>query len=347
MSVSVHFSEKGASTPIHLCARVYNAELCFEYRVDDTGTNMARPTLNYHQVELLYEVVRCRTLTAAAQNMHISQPAVTKQLKLLEEGLGVKLFKREKGRLLPTAEAILLFEQTERTNASLRALNELADGLRTGTLGRLSVCAYPAVTERLLPEAIAVFQARFPKVFVEVAVENAERMLDLVESQQVDVGICAPFRAMRNVTEQHLLDSTIVCAMRTDDPLAKRRVVRIDEIDDVALTTVEALESIPELQRLLSGVEVARMIHARVSSSALACRLVQSTGRRAIVESLTAASIDVPRLAFVPLDIIPPRRIAMMRPSLRPSSSFADAFCEIVGNQARQLARMMVKRRRS
>ncbi|MCM3372927.1 LysR family transcriptional regulator, partial [Bacillus velezensis] len=96
---------------------------------------MARRTLNYHQVELLYEVVRCRTLTAAARNLHISQPAVTKQLKVLEESLGVELFKREKGRLLPTAEAILLFEQTERTNASLHALNELADGLRAGTLG--------------------------------------------------------------------------------------------------------------------------------------------------------------------------------------------------------------------
>ncbi|WP_250517216.1 LysR substrate-binding domain-containing protein [Caballeronia sp. INDeC2] len=308
---------------------------------------MARPTLNYHQVELLYEVVRCRTLTAAAQNMHISQPAVTKQLKALEESLGVRLFKREKGRLLPTAEAILLFEQTERANASLRALNELADGLRTGTLGRLSICAYPAITERLLPEAIAEFQARFPKVFVEVAIENAEKMLDLVESQQVDLGICAPFREMKNVTEQHLLDSTIVCAMPSDDPLAKRRSVRIAELHDVALTTVGALESIPELQALLASGDAGRRVHARVSSSALACRMVQSKGQRAIVESLTAASIDAEGLAFVPLDTIPPRRIAMLRPSLRPGSSFTDAFCGIIAEQARKLGVEMGRRMRA
>ncbi|KXU91882.1 LysR family transcriptional regulator [Caballeronia megalochromosomata] len=302
------------------------------------------PRLNYHQVQLLYEVVRCRTLTAAAQNMHISQPAVTKQLKALEESLGVRLFKREKGRLLPTAEAILLFEQTERTNASLRALNELADGLRTGTLGRLSICAYPAITERLLPEAIAAFQARFPKVFVEVAIENAEKMLDLVESQQVDLGICAPFREMRNVTEQHLLDSTIVCAMRSDHPLAGRRSVHLSELRDAALTTVGALESMPELQALLSSVESGRLVHARVSSSALACRMVQSNGQHAIVESLTAASIDAAGLAFVPLETIPPRRIAMLRPSLRPGSSFTDAFCGIIAEQARKLRVEMARR---
>lgn len=308
---------------------------------------MARPTLNYHQVELLYEVVRCRTLTAAAQNMHISQPAVTKQLKALEDSLGVKLFKREKSRLLPTAEAILLFDQTERTNASLRALNELADGLRTGTLGRLSICAYPAVTERLLPEAIAVFQMEFPKVFVEVTIENAEKMLDLVESQQVDLGICTPFREMRNVTEQHLLDSMIVCAMRSNDTLATRRSVTVAEMDDIALTTVGALESIPELHAQLSSAERSRMIHARVSSSALACRMVQLTGRRAIVESLTAASIDVSELAFVPLEAIPPRRISVLRPSLRPGSSFADAFCEILSAQAKRLGVEMAKRGRT
>lgn len=304
---------------------------------------MARQTLNYHQVQLLYEVVRCRTLTAAAHNMHISQPAVTKQLKALEESLGVRLFKREKGRLLPTAEAILLFEQTERTNASLRALNELADGLRTGTLGRLSICAYPAITERLLPEAIAAFQARFPKVFVEVAIENAEKMLDLVESQQVDLGICTPFREMRNVIEQHLLDSTIVCAMPSDDPLANRRMLRMADLHDVALTTVGALESIPELQALLSSAETGAMIHARVSSSALACRMVQLTGGRAIVESLTVASIDVSGLAFVPLELIPPRTIAMLRPSLRPGSSFTDAFCAIIAEQARSLGAVMAR----
>ncbi|UTV60472.1 LysR family transcriptional regulator [Burkholderia arboris] len=305
---------------------------------------MARRTLNYHQVELLYEVVRCRTLTAAARNLHISQPAVTKQLKVLEESLGVELFKREKGRLLPTAEAILLFEQTERTNASLHALNELADGLRAGTLGRLGICAYPAVTERLLPEAITVFQETYPKVFVEVAIENAERMLDLVESQQMDLGICAPFRAMRNVTEQHLLDSTIVCAMRADDPLATRQTVTLADLEAGGLTSVDALEGIPELEALLSASENRHAIHARVSSSALACRMVQLAGRRAIVDSLTAASIDATGLAFVPIETIPPRRIAMLRPSLRPGSAFTEAFCRILESQAKRLQADMTRR---
>ncbi|GAB5097815.1 hypothetical protein YK56LOC_35310 [Caballeronia sp. HLA56] len=98
----------------------------------------------------------------------------------------------------------------------------------------------------MLLEAIAVFQTRFPKFFVEVAIENAQRMLDLVKSQQVDLGIRTPSRAMRHVTEKHLLDSTIVCAMPLDDPLAKRRSVKIGDLADVALTSVGALESIPE-----------------------------------------------------------------------------------------------------
>ncbi|ALL68267.1 transcriptional regulator [Paraburkholderia caribensis MBA4] len=307
---------------------------------------MGKSTLNYHQVELLYHVVRCRTLTAAAQTLHISQPAVTKQIKALERDLDVKLFQRDKGRLVPTAEAILLFEQTERTASSLRALNELADGLRLGTLGRLTICAIPAVTERLLPAAISRFQSNFPKVSVEVTIENAEKMLDLVESQQVDLGICAPFREMRNVTENRLLDSRIVCAVLANDPARKKRTVGIADLSGVPLTTVGALESMPELQHLLSSVGFGRVTHARVSSSALACRLTQLTGRWAIVDSLTAASIDTSGLAFIPIAGIPHRRIAILQPSLRTSSSFADPFSKILEEEALQLHLEFTPRKR-
>ena len=72
--------------------------------------------------------------------------------------------------------------------------------------------------------------------------------------------------------------------------------------------------------------------------------MVQLAGRRAIVDSLTAASIDATGLAFVPIDTIPPRRIAMLRPSLRPGSAFTEAFCRILESQAKRLQADMTRR---
>jgi DNA-binding transcriptional LysR family regulator len=299
-----------------------------------TGKNqMSRSSLNYHQVELLYHVVRARTLTAAAESLHISQPAVTKQVRALEESLGMQLFHRRGGRLVPTVEAILLSEQVERTQSSLRALNELAHRLRIGALGHLSICAIPAVTERLLPNVIARFQQEFPHIFVEVTIENAERMLDLVESQQVDIGICAPFREMRHVEETPLLTSRIVCAVSAKDPLRKRKSIRLDELLGQPITVVGALESIPELKSGLGSSESGKQVHCRVSSSMLACKLVLLNHGRALVDTVTAVSLDSKGMVFLALPEIPERKIAVLKPSLRPAGRFADEFGKMLAEE--------------
>ncbi len=298
---------------------------------------MTKPKLNYHQVELLYEVIRSKTLTEAAKALRISQPAVTKQIKALEHSFGLNLFKREGGKLYPTVEATLLFEQMERANASLRALNDLADGIRTGTLGRLTICAYPAVAERLLPAALAKFQLKFPNISVDISIENTEKMIYLLDSHQIDIGICSPLREMKTVSEYPLLNSTIVCAVSTKDPLATRRSVHASELIDAPIATVGALEVIPELQSLISSMGIGRLIHMKTSSSAFACRWVQQTGHRAIVDSLTAASIDACGLVFIPIKGIPPRRICILRPSLRPFSTFSEFFLSIISEEAKLL----------
>jgi DNA-binding transcriptional LysR family regulator len=298
---------------------------------------MSRSSLNYHQVELLYHVVRARTLTAAAVSLHISQPAVTKQVRALEESLGMQLFHRKGGRLVPTVEAILLSEQVERTQSSLRALNELAARLRVGAIGHLSICAIPAVTERLLPNVIARFQQKFPNISVEVTIENAERMLDLVESQQVDIGICAPFREMRHVDESLLLKARIVCAVSEKDPLAKRKSIRLDELHERPITVVGALETIPELKAGLASTEIGRQIHCRVSSSMLACKLVLLNHGRALVDTVTAASFDSKGMVFLALPEIPTRNIAVLKPVLRPSGRFADEFAKLLAEEAIEL----------
>lgn len=298
---------------------------------------MSRAGLNYHQVELLYQVIRCRTLTAAAKVLYISQPAITKQIKTLENSLGVKLFTREKGRMLPSAEALLLYEHMERTNTSLRALNEIADGLRLGSMGRLTICTIPAIAEYLLPAAMAAFEISHPSVSIEVTIENTDRMLDLVEAQQVDLAICAPFRNIINADEIPLLFSKMLCVMPATDSLAHYKSLQLNDLCDEPLTIVGAFEGIPELKQFLASN--GRLIHSRVSSSLFACKLVELVKRRAIIDGLTASSFTPAlELSFVRIEDIPERKISMFIPSSRIKSSFLVPFIKILKNVAAELA---------
>jgi DNA-binding transcriptional LysR family regulator len=282
--------------------------------------------LNYHHAELLFHVLRARTLTDAAQALHISQPAITKQLKALEEDLGVKLFKKEGRTLNPTAEALLLAGEIERARASLTSLNELAVRLRAGVAGKLTVCVYPALAQALLPEVITEFRGAFPAIHLEVKIENSWRILDLAEAQLIDVGVCYPFRELRQVSHFPLLDSRIVCVVKEGDDLASGGDRMLADLKGRPIVTVEVFDSNPKIRSAMYASQLDREISCVVSNSSLACDLVLRSGGVAIVDSLTAASYAARGLATVGLVDMPTRSITLLRPNLRPSSMFADEF---------------------
>jgi DNA-binding transcriptional LysR family regulator len=282
--------------------------------------------LNYHHAELLFHVLRSRTLTDAAQALHISQPAVTKQLRALEDDLGVQLFKKEGRKLVPTAEALLLADEVERARASLVSLNELAARLKTGVAGKLVICAIPALAQALLPGTIDAFRRSHPSIQIEVKVENSWRILDLAESQQIDVGICYPYRETRQVDEQGLLRSGVVCVVREDDVFATTPAMQLPDLRGRPVIMVEVFGSNAAVRTLLNECRLDRDIVCQVSTSTLACEIVLRTGTVALIDSITAASYRAKGLAVIELPELPTRRISLLRPKLRASSVFAEAF---------------------
>lgn len=291
-------------------------------------------TLNYHHAELLFHVLRARTLTDAAAAMHISQPAVTKQLRLLEDSLGVKLFRKKGRHLVPTVEAMLLAEEVERTRASLLSLNELAMRLRSGVAGKLVVCAIPALARILLPGAIGNFRKNHPGIHLEIKVENSWRIMDLAEAQQIDMGICYPFRDVRQVDETLLLDSTIVCAIREGDPFSNKGKLKLAELRGRPLVVVDALTTKPDVRNALTTSGLERDVVCHVSASTLACEIVLSSGGVALVDSLTAATYRSQGIKAIQIPELPARQISLLRPKLRATSLFAESFAHALSAQA-------------
>ncbi|HEX7934296.1 MAG TPA: LysR substrate-binding domain-containing protein [Paraburkholderia sp.] len=290
--------------------------------------------LNYHHAELLFQVLRSRTLTDAAQALHISQPAVTKQIKSLEEDLGVQLFQKEGRRLAPTVEALLLADEVERTRASLTSLNELAARLKSGVVGKLVVCAIPALAQALLPGTIAEFRRTHPSIHVEVKVENSWRILDLAEAQQIDFGLCYPYRDTRLVEATTLMTSGIVCAVLAGDPIAASEQLALDALRGRPLVMVEVFGANAEIRNALARCRLDRDVICQVSASTLACEIVLRTGAVALVDSLTAASYRTRGIAVVDLPDLPRRTLSLLRPKMRSTSVFAEAFLRALTHEA-------------
>jgi DNA-binding transcriptional LysR family regulator len=140
--------------------------------------------VNYRHLEVFYAVMVNGTVTAAARQLGVSQPSVTTTLKQAEAGLGIQLFLREGGRLVPTEEARLLFEEAARAHDALDALTMMAEGLKLGQGGHVRIAAVPTLSLDLLPDAIAAFEARQTGFRYSVATLDSEAIIDQLDTRK-------------------------------------------------------------------------------------------------------------------------------------------------------------------
>ena len=186
--------------------------------------NVARgftPTLR--QLRAFRAVYQLRKVSAAAEQLSITQSAVSVLIRQLEEGLGTRLFDRTTRSLRPTpaaAEAVVVAERILRDVDSLGAgLRDLA-ALRRG---RVSLAVTPTLGEILLPPVLRRFGKLHPQVRVVIDDCSPDQFVSRVVGEHVDLGLGTPERAAADVDTGKLLGDHLALVCRQDHPLARRR----------------------------------------------------------------------------------------------------------------------------
>jgi DNA-binding transcriptional LysR family regulator len=281
---------------------------------------MPRPPFRLHHIALLEAVMHSQTLTEAARRMHISQPAVSKQIKQLQEDLGFVLFERQGHKMVPTFEARAMLDQVVRVNSSLDVLNRLATDLRDERRGQLQIGCIPAVAAHLLPAALRALVAGDSQVQCTVHSGNTAQMVELVETQQVDIAVALKLRRSDELGFQHLLDWRLECLLPPGHALLARKVIKPGDLAPYSVIAVElpALQwpdpAIPAWDAGLDSVRV------RVDASNAACRMVEAGLGIAVADSLTVGAFAHPPLERRPLRHAVHTSIGIYLPKYRPRS---------------------------
>ncbi len=145
--------------------------------------------MRLRHIELFQAILQTGSLTAAAELLHISQPAASKILKHAEQQLGFALFDRVCGKLQPTAEARLLQQQTERLAIDLQNLRRLADNLGRGDARALRLICTPALAQALLPMALQRWRERFPRTACQLATQHTVEIVEALLLREADLGL--------------------------------------------------------------------------------------------------------------------------------------------------------------
>jgi DNA-binding transcriptional LysR family regulator len=183
---------------------------------------MIRTALRY-----VDQVARDGSIRKAAERLHISASAVNRQLLQLEDELGVSLFDRLPRGVRPTAAGEILLGHIRRWEGESTAMRLQLQSLKGGAIGVIRVVAPELTTDRLLPQAIAAFRERFPRVGFEVSTGDTPRVINALLTKDADVGLAfntRPGPRLRVVTS---VQPHFGAVMAPDHPLARRAQVTL------------------------------------------------------------------------------------------------------------------------
>jgi DNA-binding transcriptional LysR family regulator len=192
------------------------------------------------ELEIFHAVMSSRSLTEAAASLHVSQPALSKAVKRLEDRLRLPLFHRVNGRLRPTPEAESLYPEAARLLREIGSLGRTAMEMRGGEVGLLRVAASASLGLAVVPRAIAAFSSEFPKVKIISHFGPAADIAELVLEHHVDVGVTLSPVERPGAAWQSLASVAMICAVRSDDKLAGRGLLRPRDLAQARLISFAA-----------------------------------------------------------------------------------------------------------
>jgi len=216
--------------------------------------------MNFVQMRAFHAVARHGSVSAAAEALGVSKPAVTMQLRALEEILGTRLFRR-RGRALELSEAGRRFVGPARLMSRVLAeIEGMASRLRDKEEGTLAV---GACAPFVLVPIVAAFSDRFPSIRVETVIANSESLIRGVENHELDLAI-ATLPAPRDALFNHrLVTQTVRAVVAAGHPWANRGSIPIRDLDGVACVMRESgsmTRAILERALAHEGIEIRRRI---------------------------------------------------------------------------------------
>jgi len=184
------------------------------------------------RLQVFHTVARLLSFTKAAEALHMTQPAVTFQVRQLEEQFNTRLFDRTHNRISLTDAGKRVFEYADRI---FKLYSEMENGVRelTGEIsGALTIGASTTIAEYMLPTLLGDFNNRYPEVSIHLKVSNSEGIVSMVESNAIDLGVVESPVGNRNLVVETCKQDELVVIVPPGHGLAGLGTVTFDRILD-------------------------------------------------------------------------------------------------------------------
>ncbi|MBR0668203.1 LysR family transcriptional regulator [Roseomonas hellenica] len=285
-------------------------------------------SITLRQLRAMVAVARNGSLGRAAALLHLSQPALTVQIRELERALGVRLFDRGARGAEPTEAGRELAEAFGRILGDLDAVVAGARDVAALRSGLVRVATLPSVGATVLPAVLARLRERSPRIRVAVRDAVAARVGALVKSGAAELGIAA-IDPDPELEASLLFEDRMVAVLPAGHPLEKKRSVPLAALAAVPLVLGEesSVRSLFDRACAAEGLHVVPAYEATYISTLMG--MVRAGLGVGVLPASAVAPRTEPAIRIRPITDPPiPRRIMLLRRAGRSLSPAAEAFVE-------------------
>lgn len=258
--------------------------------------------MDFDQLETFLAVARDLSFSRAAEKRFRTQPAISSQIRALEEEVGAKLFDRSGGKVALTAAGKVFQKYVEESLESRRAIINSLQEMERIPRGEIVVGANEATCLHILPEVFAGFKKQYPDVAITIHRAERAKILDLIVDNTVDFGVVSmPVPDTRfTVVPIHRDELAVIAA--SGHPLARAREVSIAEVVKYPLLLPKLGRTRDAIEALFHERDLKPNISMELDSSELLKRFVAAdVGIGFIARSNVAGDVKAGALAAIPI----------------------------------------------
>jgi DNA-binding transcriptional LysR family regulator len=184
------------------------------------------------RLQVFHTVARLLSFTKAAESLHMTQPAVTFQVRQLEEYFNTRLFDRTHNRISLTEAGETVYQYADRIFEQYAEMENAVREMTGEISGSLTIGASTTIAEYMLPALLGDFRTQYPDVTIHLKVSNTDGIVTMVENNTIDLGVVEAPVGNKNLVVDKCRDDRLVAIVPPGHELASRKVIKMTELLD-------------------------------------------------------------------------------------------------------------------
>jgi len=233
-----------------------------------------------HRLKSYCLVVETKSFSRAAQAKRMTQSAMSRLVKNLEDELGVQLLRREGKAATPTPAGKLFYDQAKKILEQYREMENSINGLIHRVNGPLSIGVSKTPAAYLLPQLLYTFSRAYPDIGLEITVSNTEQIILGLRKGAVDIGIVDGSVNDHNISAEKIAGDEIVIISAEDNPLAGKNKISLQDLASQPFIMPEPGSGAREIVDIFfreQGIAAKNVnVHMTIGSPELIVQMVQA-----------------------------------------------------------------------